>query len=66
MYNDYVYDALLTLRTHLPDYTKPEPGQPSGCPRGCPPKEEGEAARNNVVMSAGKRSCPGFYLLSVI
>ena len=25
-----------------------------------PPKGEGEAARNNVVMSAGKRSCPGF------
>ena len=33
-----------------------------------PPEEEGEAARNNVVMSAGKRSCPDIicYLLSVI
>ena len=32
-----------------------------------PPKEEGEAARKNVVMSAGKRSCPDLicYLLSV-
>ena len=33
-----------------------------------PREEEGEAARNNVVMSAGKRSCPDniCYLLSVI
>ena len=33
-----------------------------------PPKEEGEAARNNVVMSAGKRSCPDMicYLLFVV
>ena len=49
----------------LPDrtvYTEPEPTR---WPR--PPKEEGEAARNNVVMSAGKRSCPDIicYLLSV-
>ena len=46
---------------HLPDYTEPEPTR---WPR--PPKEEGEAARNNVVMSAGKRSCPDIicYLLS--
>ena len=45
----------------LPDYTEPEPTR---WPR--PPKEEGEAARNNVVMSAGKRSCPDIicYLLS--
>ena len=50
---------------HLPDYTEPEPTR---CPR--PPKEEGEAARNNVAMSAGirrKRSCPDIicYLLSI-
>ena len=33
-----------------------------------PPEEEGEAALNNLVMSAGKRSCPDIicYLLSVI
>ena len=47
---------------HLPDYTEPEPTR---WPR--PPKEEGEAAQNNVVISAGKRSCPDMicYLLSV-
>ena len=48
---------------HLPDYTEPEPKR-----RPRPPKGEGEAARNNVVMSAGKRkrSCPDIicYLLS--
>ena len=38
---------------HLPDYTEPEPKR-----RPRPSKGEGEAARNNVVMSAGKRSCP--------
>ena len=48
---------------HLPDYTEPEPTR---WPR--TPKEEGEAERNNVVMSAGKRSCPDMicYLLSGI
>ena len=46
----------------LLDYTEPEPTR---WPR--PPKEEGEAARNNVVMSADKRGCPDMicYLLSV-
>ena len=41
--------------------TEPEPKR-----RPRPPEEEGEAARNNVVMSAGKRSCPDItcYLLS--
>ena len=38
---------------HLPDYTEPEPKRRPRLPKG-----EGEAARNNVVMSAGKRSCP--------
>ena len=44
-------------------YTEPEPKR-----RPRPPEEEGEAARNNVVMFAGKRSCPDIicYLLSVI
>ena len=46
---------------HLPDYTEPEPTR-----RPRPPEGEGEATRNNVVMSAGKRSCPDIicYLLS--
>ena len=41
------------------------PARPRLAPRGA--KGEGEAARNNVVMSAGKRSCPYIicYLLSV-
>ena len=36
--------------------------------RGARSEEEGEAAQNNVVMSAGKRSCPDIicYLSSVI
>ena len=42
---------------HLPDYTEPEPSTAHA------PEEEGEATCNNVVMSAGKRSCP---VLSVI
>ena len=43
--------------------TEPEPKR-----RPRPPRGEGEAARNNVVMSAGKRRCPDMicYLLSVI
>ena len=43
-------DESSTLKDHLPDYTKPEPKR-----RPRPPEEEGEAARNNVVMS---KLCP--------
>ena len=47
--------------TIFPVYTDPEPKR-----RPRPPKGEGEATRNNVVMSVGKRSCPDIicYLLS--
>ena len=53
----------LHLPHDLPDYTEPEPKR-----RPRPPKGEGEAARNNVVMSAGKRRCPDIicYLLQVL
>ena len=60
-------DTKTSAEYQLPDYTEPEPTR---WPR--PPKEEGEATRNNVVMSAGKRSCPDLicyyvvYVVSVI
>ena len=41
---------------HLPDY-RPN-ANPNTQTAARPPKGEGEAARNNVVMSAGKCSCP--------
>ena len=54
-------NAAYARSTTFPVYTEPEPTR---WPR--PPKGEGEAARNNVVMSAGKRSSPDLSVICLI